>query len=385
MLLILLFCTLSKIFAQTENDLFKISENVEILTEEANTKRKTILEGRQEMVSYLMELQNEIDNIVDVNQISLYLPELEQSLVFKKSEISYQSEENNFWYGNDESNSATLAFALGQENRNEITMQINTGKEVYQIFNLSEKNFLMIKLAQEVITEANPIIIDGSEAIDGGESFPAANCVIDVMVLYTNKALITTPNISSLINLSIGQVNQAFKNSKINHTVKLVYQQIAAMQEAATASATLTNFRNDGTTVALRNKYKADVAILLTNATTFGTTVGISYLEANANTAFGVVQTAYATAKYTFAHEFGHIMGADHQIGGGPQTTSAYAHGYKVGANSTILHTLDNNLPRILYYSNPSVFYNGKATGTTKSENNARKITERGCIVSKFR
>ena len=89
----------------------------------------------------------------------------------------------------------------------------------------------------------------------------------------------------------------------------------------------------------------------------------------------------------TFAHEIGHNLGAGHATGGGAETA---AKGWRfTGSDGKKYRTLlsyqnEAGEARIPYYSNPSVNYQGKATGTA-SANNAATIAKIAAKASGYR
>lgn len=92
-----------------------------------------------------------------------------------------------------------------------------------------------------------------------------------------------------------------------------------------------------------------------------------------------------------FVHEIGHCLGGHHNREAHPGSfgQNTYHHGYCLpGVNAATVMAYEKDCPRqrgqmaerILYYSSPSVYYKGVATGDARS-NNARKITERRYYV----
>ena len=140
----------------------------------------------------------------------------------------------------------------------------------------------------------------------------------------------------------------------------------------------------------LRNQHSADIVITLTDTvytTSFGSVAGD--IPANNNTAYAVViaNQASLAGAYTFLHETGHFYGGRHDLNydsGGPN----YSHGYQLPGQSvrTIMSIRNNgDLSRLLYFSNPDVSFNSTPTGTTNSNNVARRINEVSSTIVNFR
>ncbi len=111
----------------------------------------------------------------------------------------------------------------------------------------------------------------------------------------------------------------------------------------------------------LRDRYAADVAILITDS---GGGCGIaSAILANAATGFGVAKRDCATGNYTFGHEIGHLQGARHNPEADPSTNPfPYGHGYyyQPGRWRTIMsYNCPNGCTRGQFWSTPDLVING--------------------------
>ena len=142
---------------------------------------------------------------------------------------------------------------------------------------------------------------------------------------------------------------------------------------------------------ALRNKYSADVCVLLINDSQYcGLAPGIGVTE---DKAFCVVSTfsTCATTNYSFGHEIGHLLGCDHDpLNESGYTPFAYGHGYVNPSKTwrTIMAYKPENTnycPRLLYWSNPNVTYSGEPMGTSATHDNTRVWNERSNTVMAFR
>jgi len=114
--------------------------------------------------------------------------------------------------------------------------------------------------------------------------------------------------------------------------------------------------------------------------------------------AYSVVQRSCATGYYSFGHEMGHNMGADHDWYVNSKTTPyTYAHGYVNTSKRwrTIMAYDDEcseagfNCTRIQYFSNPDVSYDGDPSGITEADphpaNNAKVLNQTRTTVAEFR
>ena len=137
---------------------------------------------------------------------------------------------------------------------------------------------------------------------------------------------------------------------------------------------------------ALRNKYSADVCVLLSYTTDV---CGVaSSIGATASNAFCLVSVngTCATTNYSFGHEIGHLLGCRHDPSVDSSTTPfAYGHGYVNPSKTWRTIMAYGSCTRLQYWSNPNISYSGSPMGTTTVHNNARVWNERSNTVMAFR
>ena len=136
----------------------------------------------------------------------------------------------------------------------------------------------------------------------------------------------------------------------------------------------------------LRNDKRADiVGLVLDNPTGCGQSTRVG---AEADEAFFVVHHACAAITYSIAHEVGHILGARHDRYMDPNDTPfPFAHGYINGSKWRDMMSYQQGCggcPRIPFWSNPRVQYQGEPIGTAATDN-ARVILEQAERVANFR
>lgn len=212
---------------------------------------------------------------------------------------------------------------------------------------------------------------------------------VRVMVVYTQAAANAVGNTLTKANLAITESNQSFANSGVNVRFELAGQYTNSYVSAG-FDTDLSRFR--GTTDgyldsyhATRNSIAADVNVLIITDPAY---CGLGYLNSNAASAFSVVGNTCMTGYYSFAHEIGHNFGAQHDPATSTNTTYPYGHGYWGPGNAwrTIMaYSCGSNCPRLNYWSNPNVTYNGSPMGTAATSNNARVLNERATTVAAFR
>lgn len=247
--------------------------------------------------------------------------------------------------------------------------------------------------------------------------------IIDVMVLHSPSAagMISEKNVvHAIIN-----TNTVFRNSGINTRLRLVYSSSIDFHEADFSDSDVAllaiQSKTDGVADeihALRDENGADLVILVVNA------VGIwdGWTRGDANVLyrndpslseyapFAVVDSQVLDGT-AFSHEIAHTMGAHHDwyVSAQKKVPYPYARGYVNSDEGwrTIMayeqECLDHGIkcPRIPFFSNPDIDYNGVPTGipvgTNTScqngvtanlpcdTNNALALTQTSSTVAGFR
>jgi hypothetical protein len=221
-----------------------------------------------------------------------------------------------------------------------------------------------------------------------------SDVVIDVIVAYTKKAAASYGDIKrELVELSIEEGNESFRMSNLGHIkLRLVHTyQTDYDEEGASHFDHVWRLadRGDGYMEeihGLRNKHKADVAILIVDdAKGCGLATRV---HADAEEAFAVVHHECAASTYTVAHEIGHLIGARHDLSLDKNMTPfPYGHGYVNGKKwRDIMSYKDScgGCPRVPVWSSPKVLVKGEVAGTA-DEDNARVILEQAARVAAFR
>jgi len=198
-------------------------------------------------------------------------------------------------------------------------------------------------------------------------------------------------NVMSVINESVGLINQSFVNSNIDLQVKLIpyfpefdyAPDYNGVNDNDTYYATYDDFmgNNDGKMDeihTLRDIYSADVVFLIVANKAFG---GLA--DGNPfNSSNGFVLFKIASPQSS-VHELGHILGVNHE---GTAGTYSYAMGYSndVGHFRTIHGNYTSTRKLINYWSSPLVSYNGYLVGD--SNHDARRaILNTAPLISNFR
>ncbi len=237
--------------------------------------------------------------------------------------------------------------------------------------------------------------------------------LIDVMVVWTAAAETAqggAPAMALLAQAAIDNANAAYLNSGIAQRVRLVWKQAITYTETASCALTGGGTGTDPFQCALdavtygkianvdtlRNTYGADLVSLFIADTSF---CGLAWLlnstNGDAAHGFSVVNGQLcAAANWSFAHEAGHNMGANHDPTTDPSPgLFAYSHGYSSpNGNWRTVMAYPGTCPapgpcnRIAYFSNPNVGYtDGLAMGTANVSNNALTLNKSAKAVARYR
>ncbi len=227
---------------------------------------------------------------------------------------------------------------------------------------------------------------------------------IDVLVLYTDDARIaarSTWAMQATIFLAVVEANFSYRNSHIDQRLRLVYMQEVShdeRNESAQHHRDALRSKTDGIlddVHKLRDFYAADVNVLILER---ADQCGRAYImeevsPAFEDSAFAVITRTCSTAKYSFTHELGHLMGARHEWvrPSDPIVPFPYAHGdhSSEGGWRTIMANRIE-IVRRPYWSNPNVTYPptgeamGRAVGAMPADNH-RVLNATAPAVANFR
>ena len=230
-----------------------------------------------------------------------------------------------------------------------------------------------------------------------------------VLVLYNLDAAQAVNDIRGTVALAIQDANNAYSRSRVsNLRLELAGVEWFTFETFDDIRADVNRLRNSSQAQILRNRYNADVVVLLTDANyTSGFLGWAQDIHPTAEDAYAIVEADHAaTSDYIFAHELGHLQSAQHHPDDGVNTSkpySSFARGHRFESrkrfigipirtrrHSTVMaypsprRHPDERWPTIQNFSNPDVEYYDVDTGTSM-RNSARVLRTTARRVASFR
>lgn len=176
-------------------------------------------------------------------------------------------------------------------------------------------------------------------------------------------------------------MNDAFKNSEITNYPAVEIALIEKWNYVEVSGVNTKNvFKNDAYVNQLREDYDADFAILVGDDSAFYGYCGVADgIRVGSTRAFCLVANNCMQSYFSFAHELGHLLGADHDVANDVAPPYPYAHGYVEPSNKwrTIMaYPCGSDCERWPFFSNPNVLHptDNVPMGTFSLENNARVL-----------
>lgn len=229
----------------------------------------------------------------------------------------------------------------------------------------------------------------------------------DVLLLYTAAAetKYTLPTLKSKFSTAIANTNLWFNQSGSDQQFRIAAIVASPVQESGTGIAkTWQNLQSNAQAKALRDQYRADEVLLASNDKGGG--IGYGGLWYGCCTSSGGLTVAemwaVVNSNYllddTFAHEVGHMLGADHNRENSGDKSPGYHYGYRLclqdgtGFRTIMSYQCPSyGVPRIVWFSNPKLSYTGYPLGvdyakdTDHASDVVRTLNEMGPKLAAFR
>ena len=216
---------------------------------------------------------------------------------------------------------------------------------------------------------------------------------IDIIVGYSNGANLKVADMQGMIDLAVAETNSSFAASGINGRVHLLdIVPMPNFDDSRTYGQMVDALQTDTVLDARREALGADMVVMIVDNTAW---CGMAPTTGAADNEYAVlVHWDCATGYYSFAHEIGHVVGADHDTDQGTNDFLSYGHALLnkrpdspgLGWRTIMGYECDDGScdQRIRRWSNPNEEIFDLALGT-QTENNARVWNERIGDVAAFR
>jgi peptidyl-Asp metalloendopeptidase len=321
------------------------------------------------------------------------------------------------WVGEFEDAPGSLVVVTSH--RGVVSGMLHHGSEVYELGTGRNGRVVLYQVDEARLPEeGEPIHVVTPEGDDAGDLFfdsattDAASgdglVVQDLLVVYTPKAVSKAGSVATLesrILNAVAAANAAYVNSQVQIHLNVVGLAQTNYSETGDMSVTLSRLRgtSDGymdEVHNLRNQTGADLVALISED---GNYCGFAYVMSSvssgfASSAFSVTNQG-CFSNQTLAHEIGHNQGNAHDRANGGSAAHPYAYGYRTCDNLTYTNgqsfrtvmAYSCSGPRVNYFSNPNVFYNGAPMGVAyeqdakNSADNARSMNITGPVTAGFR
>ncbi len=222
-----------------------------------------------------------------------------------------------------------------------------------------------------------------------------ATAAIDVLVLYTPAARQRAggrDQIVSQLTNAVAVTNTAFARSGVNAVLSAVGIEELPYVEAAGIASDLSAISLGGTQSATVEARRADVGAdlvaLVTGRPSSSGGCGTAWIGPSTSAAYSASEQACLYAgQWSFTHEIGHNLGADHAPGDSAPVGASYARGYRDGTIRTLMAYAVYGSPlRTLNFSSATVrepAVTGAPTGTSLQDN-ARRLSETVAAVASY-
>lgn len=330
--------------------------------------------------------------------IPVQIPGINESFVARPTDVEFSSDADFIWDGEFIGAEGSLAIIC---KKGEIFGHINLDGRVFEIHSFEKGKNILIEFDNEQLSKHTCAYLDAAKIETKTEEKAVTvttRSTVRVLVLYTDAANNAVANIHNTASLAVTQMNDALTNSAVNSNLYMLLagvERIAFTENRKDIKADVANLSTNLTVQGLRNTHQADLVVLLTDGNyqlshhgqlydVYGIVADIGPTAAKA---YAIVEADQATPKYVFAHEVGHLFGGRHHN----DPTGTYQHGYHFTTGwwfwkkdrTTIMYA--NPGDYILHYSNPDVEYKNKRTGTTSTNDVARKLRTEASVVENFR
>jgi hypothetical protein len=402
-LTLLLCCLLQGNFIYAQDNFIEVIDNKSIkFSKEGQEKLNRVKNQKLYQEPKIVQFRD-IENVIKENKLEFVLPNYSCKLSFTYQNGEYEDKNNYHWYGtlhNEKQKNCYDGSILFVKKDGEIFGTINIDETSYEFMEI-EKGYQMLykvnptekALCGNASEETNPKEhFKKNEPIDQHD-LQRIECVelakVRILVLYTSAGAASVPNITATTNLATQQMKTALSNSSVSKNdldIEIAAILPLSFTETNDIEKDLKDLAINSSAQSLRNTHQADLVVLMTDNVYDG--LGrVNGIGAGFSTAYAIVTAQEAAGSYNvFAHEVGHLLGGRHDS----DPSGTIEHGYCFRNNifstwqNTVMAAGPNPGVRILHYSNPNRYYNGKPTGTNNENYVAQHFRNSGRQVAAY-
>jgi hypothetical protein len=322
----------------------------------------------------------------------------------RATKVEYDNSDQYSWHG---STYDGLFSMIINKNPNGFSGTIIDDEKLFRLFAIDSTKSIMLEFGDTnnqflCSNEGSPSSASPAPTAfeDCDEICPGNIDILFLLPQETQDWLVSEENYLSYIQLMISDLELAWGNSEVVHTVDFTWADfdwIDPPNPDNKCQISAQNLADNQQAQILRNEHNADLVILLAPPlTTWPDALAcVAEIGPIASEAYGIVPIDVSFQYFSFVHEIGHLFGAQRSFSSISFGDCSFGHklyfetGPFTGYSIPTVMRKEHNL-KIPYFSNPFVYYQGQATGvyddylTGRSANNAGRINETGCIISDF-
>jgi len=241
-----------------------------------------------------------------------------------------------------------------------------------------------------------------ADPLPAAAASPDTVAEVDVLVLYTAEAAERgggAAGVEATVALAVEEANRSYAASGISARLTVLDTRRTTYDESDfDFDQTLLRLALPGDghlddAPAARDEVGADHVVLIVDHA--GPYAGIGYQMTGTNagifapSAYAVVSRDYAAGHFTFAHELGHNMGANHDPANAADGYHHDSRGHQApaeGWRTVMAYSCEGvHCGRVGRWSNPALRHEGHPTGVSGVSDNARTLNETAHITAGFR
>ena len=331
------------------------------------------------------------DNLLTCTEVKLNPANLsKKKIILKGIEMTFENfiEPNGYDYKNSQGDEAILSFhketgnmfgSLTTHDGRSFAIEKCHHSHVWKEFDVS-------KFGEDVTIDEG-VNVTISEATEAQPTDRQSLTTYSVMFYYTAQFAASTADVDGFIDQVIDATNEGYINSQMPIRVRKFCSEQATLSDNDVMDANLGPLAQmKGSISALTQT--ADAATLLVNRN--DRYCGYANFF-NRRYALSVNQKNCALGGYTFGHELGHNLGADHDPRVVQRPFYPDGQGHLIlpsgsGYRTIMAYSFTGHRRRVNYYSNPAVTLpaTGTPTGITGVSNNARVIALNRNVVAAY-